>query len=139
MIVFELDIPSLTEHGIQMGENVFSSMNELLKRIERVEIGNECLKEVNRFVIDGLNELKSLIIGKKSFFLYEKFRCESKCVIRNCDQLSVLNIGGGSFYNYESFELKNLSSLISIQVGDRIWGAAFYCCQSIVFESKNGE
>ena len=57
MIVFELDIPSLTEHGIQMGENVFSSMNELLKRIERVEIGNECLKEVNRFVIDGLNEL----------------------------------------------------------------------------------
>ena len=133
MIVFELDIPSLTEHGIQMGENVFSSMNELLKRIERVEIGNECLKEVNRFVIDGLNELKSVNIGWNSFKLNKENRCGSKCLIMNCDQLSEIHIGGWSFFWYESFELKNLRSLISIQLD----GYAFKNCHLIVFESLN--
>ena len=91
MIVFELDIPSLTEHGIQMGENVFSSMNELLKRIERVEIGNGCLRKVNRFVIDGLNELKSVKIGRRALH-NESTRIGSECLIMNCDELKEIQI-----------------------------------------------
>ena len=133
MIVFELDIPSLTEHGIQMGENVFSSMNELLKRIERVEIGNECLKEVNRFVIDGLNELETIIIGWRCFSLCNGPKEGSKFVIMNCDRLKQIHICKYSFMYYESLELKNLPSLISIQLD---W-YVFSCCHSIVFESMN--
>ena len=135
MIVFELDIPSLTEHGIQMGENVFSSMNELLKRIERVEIGNECLKEVNRFVIDGLNELKSVIIGKNSFSLSNATRKGNKCLIMNCNELSEIHIGDRSFYWYESLELKNLPSLTVLEMGR----ASFCNCHWIVVESINDE
>ena len=71
-----------------------------LKGIERVEIGNGCFKKVNRFVIDGLNELKSVIIGKKSFNLDDKNRKGSKCVIMNCDQLNDIHIGDRSFYWY---------------------------------------
>ena len=87
---------------------------------------------MNRFEIDGLNELKTISIGKNSFNLDEKIE-GSKCLIMNCDQLSEIHIGYRSFYSYESFELKNLRSLISIQLGQY----AFYLCHRIVFESKN--
>ena len=51
----------------------------------------------------------------------------------NCDQLSEIHIEDWSFFWYESFELKNLPSLISIQL-DR---SVFSCCYSIVFDSMN--
>jgi len=106
---------------------------DCLKGIERVEIGNGCFKKVNRFVIDGLNELKSVNIGKNSFKLNEENRYGSSCLIMNCDQLNEIHIGENSFYWYESFELKNLPSLISIQLD---WHEFLYC-HGIVFESMN--
>ena len=107
---------------------------DCLKGIERLEIGNDCFKKVNRFVIDGLNELKSIIIGKKSFYFdIENSRLGSKCVIMNCDQLRQIHIGEDSFYWYKSFELKNLPSLISIQLDH----STFKNCHWIVFDSMN--
>ena len=44
-----------------------------------------------------------------------------------------IHFGDHSFYWYESFELKNLPSLISIQLDY----AAFFKCQRIVFDSMN--
>ena len=108
-------------------------LNCPLISLKRIEIGNDCLSKVNRFVIDGLNELEGVIIGKNSFDLDENIE-GSKCVIMNCDQLNEIHIGYQSFYWwYDSFELKNLPSLISIQL-DKY---AFYWCHSIVFESMN--
>ena len=54
-------------------------------------------------------------------------------MIMNCDQLNEIHLGNGSFLWYESFELKNLPSLIFIQLN----GGAFSKCQSIVFDSMN--
>ena len=105
---------------------------DCLKGIERIEIGDDCCKKVTQFVIDGLNELKSMKIGKNSFNFYDT-RCGSNCVIMNCDQLSEIHIGFQSFYWYESFELKNLPSLVSIQLD----GFSFYDCHSIVLESMS--
>ena len=51
----------------------------------------------------------------------------------NCDQLKQIHIEYRSFEFYESFELKNLRSLISIQLDQY----AFMKCHSIVFESMN--
>ena len=109
-------------------------LNYSLISLKRIDIGKGCFKNVSRFVIDGLNELESLIIKQNSFFLDEKTREGSKCVIMNCDQLKQINIGEGSFYYYESFECKNLRSLISIQLDSY----AFWKCHSVVFESMNG-
>ena len=111
--------------------NVFDANS--VKGIERLEIGGDCFIKVNRFVIDGLNELKSVMIGRESFDRNKENRKGSKCLIMNCDQLSEIHIGGWSFFWYESFELKNLPSLISIQL-DR---HAFMKCHRIVFESMN--
>ena len=104
-----------------------------LKGIERLEIGKCCFKKVNRFEINGLNELKSMIIGEESFKLSKSDQERSKCLIMNCDQLSEIHIGYNSFYWYESLECKNLPFLISIQLNDY----AFMKCHLIVFESMN--
>ena len=111
--------------------NVFDANS--LKGIERLEIEGDCFIKVNRFVIDGLNELKSVNIGMGCFGLYENKIMRISCLIMNCDQLSEIHFGYKSFNYYESFELKNLPSLISIQLD----GDAFYACQRIVFDSMN--
>ena len=80
---------------------------DCLKGIERLEIGNDCLKKVTLFVIDRLNELKSIKIGEKSFSVDKENRKGSKCLIMNCDQLKQIYFGDRSFLLYESFELKN--------------------------------
>ena len=98
-----------------------------------MEIGNDCFKKVNRFVIDGLNELKSMTIGYMSFSLDFKNWIGSKCLIMNCDKLREIHFGEDSFYWYKSFECKNLPSLISIHLDSM----AFQKCRSIVFESMN--
>ncbi|KAK8802589.1 hypothetical protein WA171_006268 [Blastocystis sp. BT1] len=108
-------------------------LNNSLISLKRIDIGHDCLKKVSRFVIDGLNKLKTIIIGKNSFELDTNTGEGSKCLIMNCDQLSDFHIGERSFHYYESLELKNLPSLISIRL-DR-W--TFWKCHSIVFESMN--
>ena len=91
-------------------------------------------------IIIGRNELETIIgrenfklIGRENFKLDYSNRFGSKCMIMNCDQLSEINIGRGSFHRYELFELKNLPSLISIQLD----GGAFFDFHSVVFESMN--
>ena len=106
-----------------------------IKGVTRLVIGDDCFKKVNEFVIDGLNELESVKIGKNSFSLSEDTRKGSKCLIMNCDGLREVEIGDWSFEYYEVFELKNLPSLHSIQMGYQ----AFWKCHSIVFESDNDE
>ena len=81
-------------------------------------------------MIDGLNELKTLIIVERSFELNKN---GSECVIMNCDQLCSILIKKASFWWYERIELKCLPSIISIQLDD----CAFSNCQSISIESMN--
>ena len=90
---------------------------------------------MNRFEIDGLNELKTIIIGKMSFPLDDKIRLGSKCLIMICNELSEIHIGDRSFYWYESLELKNLPSLTVLEMGR----ASFCNCHWIVVESINDE
>ena len=111
--------------------NVFGV--DCLNGVVRLDIGNNCFRNVSQFVIDGLNELKSVTIGWKSFELNSDAKEGSKCVIMNCAHLSCIHIGDQSFLWYESFELKNLPSLISTQLGYRV----FRKCRSIVFESMS--
>ena len=84
-------------------------------------------------MIDGLNELKTLIIGERSFELNETNKNGSECVIMNCDQLCSILIKKASFWWYERIELKCLPSIISIQLDD----CTFSNCQSISIESMN--
>ena len=76
---------------------------------------------VNEFEIDGLNKLKSLIIGMNSF---TKRKGNSgndpsrSFGILNCNELKSIEIGRYSFSDYAGgFELFNLPKLESIEIG----------------------
>ena len=119
------------EDGYRNELSEFNTDN--LKGIKRVEIGNGNYKTVTQFVIDGLNELETIIIRKNCFKLHYMKRGGSKWVIMNCDQLREIHIGEKSFELYESFELKNLPSLTTLEMGC----ASFLKCHLIVFDSMN--
>ena len=121
------------EDGYGSDLSVFD--NNCLKGVEMLEIGNGCFKNMIQFLIDGLNELKSVKIGDKSFELEKNGEEGSKCVIMNCSLLRQIQIGYNSFCLYESFEVKNLPSLTVLEMGR----ASFCNCHWIVVESINDE
>ena len=99
----------------------------LLYNLESIEIGDECFISVQTFKIDGLNRLKTIKIGSKSFtqmtssnWDYKKASNKSKSFhILNCESLESIQIGQFSFSDFAGdFELKNLPQLQSIQIGN---------------------
>ena len=99
--------------------------------LESIEIGNNCFGSVTTFKIDGLNRLKTIIIGSNSFtqVIQDEWidswneamtRCnKSKSFhILNCESLESIQIGEYSFSDYAGdFELTNLPQLQAIQIG----------------------
>ena len=106
--------------------------------LEELIIGNNSFMNVNEFVIDGMNELKTLTIGMNSFTKaldsndYDSSRSFS---IMNCIELESIKIDHHSFSDYAGgFELKNLPKLSTIKIGEIGSGSFnFYSCS---FEIK---
>ena len=98
-----------------------SSVTELklsgLVRVKRIVIGDECFGSVRLFELDGLSELESVVIGKKSFRISDSKRSDGSYRIVNCPKLKSIHIGDRSFYDYHSLELMYLPSLQSIDIG----------------------
>ena len=92
-----------------------------LHSFEEIVIGNDCFGSVETFKIDGLNRLKTIKIGKRSFTQKKNSygNDSSKSFhILNCESLGSIQIGDHSFSDYfGDFELKNLPQLQSIQIG----------------------
>ena len=86
---------------------------------------------VNEFVINGLNELKSLKIGRRSFTKEKDSSGNDSSRsfhILNCIELKSIEIGPYSFSDYGGgFELKNLPKLSTIKIGEvGSWSWNFY-------------
>ena len=115
------------------GNNLSTFDSNCWNGVERIDVDRDCFENLDELVIYGLKELRSIVIGKSNFTKYGEYGQRNKCVIMNCDQLREIHIGERSFSRYKSFELKNLPSLMSIQLDDY----AFQECHSVVFESMN--
>ena len=115
--VTQLVIPNWTCNKSNNLNLDFSRFNLL----ESIEIGNDCFEYVKSFLVDGLNRLKTINIGKNSFTKPNNNRANGKSKsfhILNCESLESIEIGERSFSNYAGeFELKNLPQLQSIQIG----------------------
>ena len=89
--------------------------------VESIEIADDCFGSVETFKIEGLNRLKTIKIGKKSFTQKKNTwgDDESKSFhILNCESLESIQIGRYSFSDFAGdFEMKNLPQLQSIQIG----------------------
>ena len=98
--------------------------------VELIEIGNDCFASVKTFKIDGLNQLRTIKIGKNSFtqkkYSYGNDKSKSFHIL-NCDSLESIQIGDYSFCVFGGeFELKNLPQLQFIQIGSRdFYGSSF--------------
>ena len=104
--------------------------------IESLEIGDDCFESVITFQIDGLNRLKTIKIGSKSFTQKASASgdIESKSFhILNCESLESIQIGEYSFSDFGGeFELKNLPQLQSIQIGTFGSDSWNFCYSSFV-------
>ena len=109
--------------------------------VESIEIGDDCFESVQTFKIDGLNQLKSLKIGKNSFTQLKEsnwnwYKADDKSKsfhILNCESLESIEIGEYSFSDFGGqFELKNLPSLQSIQIGTIGSDSYNFYCSSFV-------
>ena len=78
------------------------------------------------FELDGLDELESVVIGRRSFTISDNERSDGSYRIVNCPKLKSIQIGYETFEDYHSFELNNLPSLQSIDMG----GYCFFLAQS---------
>ena len=88
--------------------------------LEELEIRDDNFKYVDTFNIDELNELKSLVIGDRSFSKNGNTNDESRSFhILNCVELESIEIGRYSFSDYGGeFELKNLPKLSTVKIGE---------------------
>ena len=93
-------------------------LSSFLHSLKQIVIGDDCFGNVRFFELDGLSELESLVIGKKSFRISGSERNDGSCRIVNCANLISIQIGDRSFSDYHSFELNDLPSLQSIAIDD---------------------
>ena len=114
--------------------------------LESIKIGNDCFKSVKTFKIDGLNRLKTIKIGKKSFTQVKKGKWNSNKAnnqsksfhILNCESLESIQIGEYGFSDFAGeFELKNLPQLKSIQIGRIGSDSCNFYYSSLVIRSIN--
>ena len=117
---------------IQIPDGSYNNMRTLnysqYTLLEELIIGDDCFGSVNEFMIDGLNELKSVKIGKNSFtniksndyWDYNKANNPNRSFsVLNCIELESIEIGEYSFSDYGGgFELKNLPKLSTIKIGE---------------------
>ena len=123
---------SLQVTDLTISSNCCNDLNALdlnrFKWLRSIEIGNDCFESVQTFQIDGLNRLKTIKIGKNSFTTMkstdkwdkDEANNPSKSFrILNCESLESIEIAQYSFSDFGgAFELKNLSSLYSIKIGE---------------------
>ena len=104
--------------------------------VESIKIGDDCFGSVETFKIDGLNRLKTIKIGNKSFsqtkYSWGNYASKSFHIL-NCESLESIQIGNRSFNDYAGeFELKNLPQLRSIQIGTIGRYSSNFWCSSFV-------
>ena len=102
--------------------------------LKTIVIGDNCFGKVRTLELNGLYELESVVIGKKSFTyaktdteIWSSKRTDGAHGTVNCPKLKSIRIGYHSFGDYHSFELTNLPSLQSIEIGDGCfyWAPSF--------------
>ena len=104
-----------------MNISSISTIVDGFSKMEELKIGDydfECVKE---FYLDGNKNLKLIEIGKNRFTStlngngFDELRLFQ---ITNCPELESIEIGDYSFSDYNEFELRNLSRLSTIKIGN---------------------
>ena len=101
--------------------------------LKKLEVQPDSLKKVRVFIVDGLPNLITLIIGDHSLRINSYFevndarryyRGDGVFRVTNCHALTTIEIGDRSCCDYTTFDISNLSSLDQLSFGcDAFWYA----------------
>lgn len=122
------DIPTfsstITQFVVKDGLHNNPSLNELdlsrFKRLQEIDIGNDCFQSVVSVRIVSLKQLVRVTIGENCFngkgngqgCRYWTFQ------LKSCPQLLELKIGNNSFCNYGICQIEDMPFLTLITIGD---------------------
>ena len=123
IVAFDSSVTSITIPNESCNDRKYTIFDfSRFRLVESIEIGDECFESIQTFRIDGLNRLKTIIIGSNSFTQHKnkggKTNLDKSFHILNCELLESIQIGEYSFSDFAGdFELTNLPQLQSIQIG----------------------
>lgn len=115
---------TITQFVVKDGLHNNPSLNELdlssFKRLQEIDIGNDCFQSVISVIIVSLKELVRVTIGDNCFNGKGKpQKCKSWAFqLKSCPKLLELKIGNNSFCNYGICQIEDMSSLALITIGD---------------------
>ena len=98
------------------------------KNLNRIAIGDDCFGFVEEVKVIGAEELKSMVIGKRSFTKWKNGFGNNPSrhfCLQDCPSLTELKMGNYSFSDYSRFRVENLTSLEVLEVGD--WNNQSWC------------
>ena len=104
----------------------------LFASLQTLEVGENSLKRIRRFQLQGMKKLETLDVGKRSFTYAKNYdaveatiRSDGVFRLNNCPKLKTVKLGDFAFADYHSFEMTNLPSLQKIQFGESNfhWGS----------------
>ena len=115
------ELVTLSHCCIKMSELNFSMFSEL----RSISLGNRCFENIQTFVLNRMNHLRRLKIGKCCFTpftertnLSQSASFASSFQVTNCPVLRRIEIGAFSFRDYSGgFELLNLPHLEELKIG----------------------
>ena len=122
----------------QLDSNEYTMNLSSFSQLKSFECGDNSFNSVRKFIINGLNQLESIVIGKNSFTLsknsYDE-RLNREFHVTDCASLRELIIDRYSFSDYHIFELNNLPNLKSITIGSSSESFNFYYASKTEFSS----
>ena len=89
--------------------------------LRELKVGDECFENVKEVKLIGMNQLKSIVIGKNSFTKKKNSWGNDPnrhFYLKNCERLRELKMGRYSFSDYSVCEIENVPSLEVIEMGE---------------------
>ena len=102
--------------------------------LKQIMVESSTFGKVRELTLQGMSELKSVVIGENSFRMSGVKRNDGLLKITNCGKLESIELRDGSFEDYESIQLNGLVSLHNMIFGSR----CFKYASSLSLDGLNG-
>ena len=102
--------------------------------LKQIMVESSTFGKVRELTLQGMSELKSVVIGENSYRMSGVKRNDGLLKITNCGKLESIELRDGSFEDYESIQLNGLVSLHNMIFGSR----CFKYASSLSLDGLNG-
>ena len=89
--------------------------------LKRIEIGDECFRDMKEVKLIGMSQLERVVIGKNCFTKHKNSWGNDPnrhFYLKNCERVRELKMGRYSFSDYSVCEIENVPSLEVIEMGE---------------------